>query len=352
MMPDANNKIPTRALGQTGITVPILGIGCSPFGNRRRAMPDSEAAEAVYRALELGISYFDVAPYYGFGLAERRLGDALRSVQSDAVISTKVGRRLLADRTIDTSTVRNGFHSSLPFRPEFDYSYDGIMRSFEDSLVRMGRAYIDILLVHDIGAFAHADRHLERLREFLEGGYRALDELKQSGAIGAIGLGVNETRVCDEVLDEVQLDCILLAGNYTLLEQENAESLLSHCRTNGTSVILGGPYNSGLLARGGRTDGTALFNFGAAPEGILRTVAAMEQICRSFDVPLAAAALQFPLGHPAICSVLPGVGSAERVTETLQLLNWQIPDAFWSSLKDEGLLASHVAVPVSPPPLP
>lgn len=342
-------QIPMREVGKTGIHVPVLGIGCSPLGNRRRAMTDSEAADTVFCALDLGITYFDVAPYYGFGLAERRLGDALRAAASDAVISTKVGRRLVADRTIDPSLTRNGFQSALPFRPEFDYSYDGIMRSFEDSLLRMSRAYIDILLVHDIGAFAHAERHEERLREFLGSGYRALDDLKRSGAIGAIGLGVNETRVCEEVLDEAPLDCILLAGNYTLLEQDKAEDFLTRCKAIGTSVILGGPYNSGLLARGGRADGTALFNFGEAPDAILQTVAAMERICRSFDVPLAAVALQFPLSHPAICSVLPGVGSAERVAETHQLFQWQIPDALWAAFKEERLLAGHIPVPSSTP---
>lgn len=325
--------------------LPPLGIGCSPLGNRRRVISDADAAAAIAAALAQGIAYFDVAPYYGFGLAERRLGDALRDAQGAAIVSTKVGRLLVRDPGIDVAAARSGFLSPLRFRAEYDYSFDGIMRSFEGSLERLERSHVDIVLVHDIGAFAHGDRHPERMRQFLNGGYRALDDLKRAGTIGAVGLGVNEIEVCHEVLDAAPLDCILLAGNYTLLDHRHAAvKFLDRCEAADVGVILAAPYNSGLLARGGRTAGPALFNFDAADRHILDRVARIERICRSFDVPLAAA-LQFCASHPAIRSVLPGAGSAERVKETHRFFHWEIPPALWSALRSDGLLAGHVSQP-------
>lgn len=340
-------KIEMRRLGRTDLLFPRLGIGCSNLGDRGRRMAAAEAEMLVAVAIELGAHYFDVAPYYGFGLAERRLGDALRRPAFEhALVSTKVGRLLLPDAAIDTTVPRNGFHSVMPFRPVFDYSYDGVMRSYEASLQRLGLARIEILLVHDIGEFAHGSEHPQRLRELLDGGLQALRDLKASKAIDAFGLGVNETAVCHAILDAEDLDCILLAGRYTLLEQDSL-GLLDRCLERGTSIIAGGPYNTGLLAGGTHRTGTLRYDYGEAPEHILDRVRRIEAVCEAWDVPIAAAALQFPLGHPAVASVLPGIGSVARVTETVGLLRYPIAEGFWSDLRDHGLIPPSVPFPIA-----
>jgi D-threo-aldose 1-dehydrogenase len=335
-----------RPLGRSGISIPILGIGCSDFGNRARRLPPRQVDDAIASAMAHDIRYFDTAPYYGFGLSERRVGDALRGYDRQSyLLSSKVGRRLVPDGSIDTSEPRNGFHSAMPFRPEFDYSYDGVMRSWEASLQRIGLARIDILFVHDIGAFAHGDDHDRTFREFADGGLRALQELRQAGEIGAFGLGVNECAICEQVMDLAEVDCFLLAGRYTLLEQGAADRLLPRCAAAGTSIIIGGPYNTGLLAGGTRRTGALRYDYGPAPEGILKRVRELEAVCDTFGVPLAAAALQFPLGHPSVAAVLPGVGSAERVAETRSLLDFPIPQGFWISLRGKGLVADQAPLP-------
>lgn len=341
----AGAKPAPRPLAHGAIELPRLGIGCSDFGDRRRHMAQTEVDALVDAALAESITYFDVAPYYGFGLAERRLGDALRgSRRRPPIVSTKIGRLLVPDASIDTSQLRNGFLSRMPFRPEFDYSYDGVMRSHEASLQRLGIARIDILLVHDVGALAHGSEHRHYMRQLLPGGFKALRELKRAGDIRAFGLGVNETSVCHEILDETELDCILLAGRYTLLEQQSL-NLLDRCAKTGTAIIAGGPYNSGLLAGGTRRTNALRYDYGEAPQHILDRVRRIETFCDRYGVPIAAAALQFPLGHPAVASVLPGIGSAVRVAETLDLLRFPIPADFWAELRAECLLSVVAPLP-------
>ena len=341
----AGAKIGSRPLGRTAIELPRLGIGCSNLGDRGRRMTQEETDALVDAALDEGAASFDVAPYYGFGQAERRLGEALRSAGRRAIISTKVGRLLVPDARIDTSKPRNGFHSAMPFRPEFDYSYDGVMRSHDASLQRLGLARVDILLVHDIGSFAHGAEHPRFLNQLLKGGLRALRQLKEAGQIDAFGLGVNETAVCHQMLDEARIDCILLAGRYTLLEQQSLD-LLDRCLEVGTSIIAGGPYNSGLLAGGTRRSGVLRYDYGDVPQHILDRMKRIEAYCDRHGVPIAAAALQFPLGHPAVISVLPGIGSADRVTETIELLRFPIPQAFWTDVRRAGLLVDMLPLPL------
>lgn len=338
-----------RPIGHTGLTIPVLGIGCSAFGNRARRLTPAQVDDTVATALAAGATYFDVAPYYGFGLAERRLGDALRETSRDGfVVSTKVGRTLVPDPGADTRAPRNGFHSPMPFTPVFDYSYDGVMRSHEASLHRLGLARIDILLVHDIGSYAHGAEHAARLEEFMTGGFRALTELRASGAIRAFGLGVNETAVCEEVLDAGAVDCFLLASRYTLLEQGGLDRLLPRCLDTGTSVIVGGPYNTGLLAGGTRREGPLMYEYRPASDEIVARLRGIEAVCDAFDVPIAAAALQFPLAHPAVSAVIPGIGSAARVTETCALLATPIPRAFWDALRAQGVIDGRAWTPGTP----
>ena len=342
------NVIPRRPLGQTALSLPTIGIGCSDMGNRNRPRPPQEADDTVAAALDAGLSWFDVAPYYGLGLAETRLGNALRNVpREDFVVSTKVGRMLLPDEGADISQPRHGFHTPMPFRAVFDYTYDGVMRSWEASLHRLRLARIDLLLVHDIGPYAHGEDDARCWSEFLNGGLRALAELKAGGAIDAYGLGVNETAICQRMLDEGEVDCFLLAGRYTLLDHAGALPLLDRCRERGVSVIAAGPYNTGLLAGGSQRLGAMRYDYGTAPSDVLDRLASLEALCARHRVPLAAAALQFGLAPPAVASVLPGVAGAARVSETKVLATMSIPPAFWVDLTASGLLAAGIPLPQS-----
>ena len=335
--------LPTRPIGTTSLSVPVLGFGAAPLGNLYGAMSDDDARDTVLAALEGGITHFDTAPYYGFGLSERRVGDAVRGHES-IVVSTKVGRLLKPDSTIQGSGNRHGFHSPMPFQPVYDYSFDGVMASWEASKQRLGLARIDILYVHDIGRMTHGDQHEASFRQLtIGGGFRALEELRSSGEISAFGLGVNETAVCLEAMKYVDLDVILLAGRYTLLEQDSLGDLLPACARSRTSIVVGGPYNSGILATGTRL-GDTHYNYDVAPREIIGRVRRIEAHCDRFCIPLIAAALQFPLGNPLVASVIPGLSNPLHVEQTLDLYRRSIPDEFWDALKADGLL--HVDAPV------
>lgn len=328
-------------------TLGKLGFGAASIGNLYRAVPDDQAFEVVRQAWDAGMRYFDTAPHYGFGLSEKRLGAALAELdpQATAIISTKVGRTLAPRPEADLSEVRQGFVTPEPFESEFDYSYDAVMRSYEASRQRLRRDRIDILYAHDIGSFAHGDAHPHLFAEFLDGGYRAMRELRDGGAVGAIGLGVNEIAVCEEMLDHGDIDMILLAGRYTLLEQDALDTLLPRCAERGVKIVVGGPYNSGILAKGVRHGGTVHYNYQPAPADIVERVGAIEDICNRHGVPMAAAALQFPLGHSQVVSVVPGLGTPRQVAEALALMEQPIPAALWADLKAAGALRSDAPTP-------
>lgn len=329
-------------------TLTKLGLGCASLGNLYRAVDDLQAAETVDAAWQSGMRFFDTAPYYGLGLSERRLGDALRErPRRDYCLSTKVGRILEPENAAVFSPERHGFVTQMPFRVCYDYSYAGVMRSYEASLHRLGLASIDILLVHDIGRLTHGDAHAAHFADLADGGYRALDELRRSGDIAAIGLGVNESEACIEAMEIGQWDFFLLAGRYTLLEQEPLHHLLPKCETQGVQVILGGAYNSGILATGTRGDGPVHYNYAPAPLEIVARVEKIEAICADHGVTLAAAALQFPLAHPAVVSVIPGLGDARRVRRTVELMNETIPADFWRDMRAQNLLDPMAPVPAS-----
>lgn len=332
-----------RNVGNTGLAVHCLGFGCAPLGNLYRAITEAEAEAALSAAWEAGFRYFDTAPHYGQGLSERRLGDLLRRKrESGYILSTKVGRLLIR---AGYAKERHGFHSPMPFDIRYDYSYDGILRSFEDSLQRLGLDRVDVLFMHDIGRATHGvdnDRHFPIA---MTGGYKALDQLRHEGLVRAIGLGVNEYEVCEAAMNYGDWDCFLLAGRYTLLEQEALESFLPSCEQRGCSIIIGGPYNSGILATGTRGDATPHFDYGLAPPGVTAKVRAMEALCDEFRIPLAAAALQFPLAHPLVASIIPGLGTAGRVRQTLDLMQTKIPEDFWSALRRERLIRDDAPVP-------
>src|SRR5260221_6218103 len=316
------NAFEKRRIGRTSLEVTALGLGCATLGGTRIPVTRQEAEAILRAAWDAGVRYVDAAPYYGFGQAERAVGDALRDEPRDEwVLSTKVGRLL---RPFPQAAPEPGRTHPLPFGVAYDYSYDGIMRSFEDSLQRLGLARIDILYVHDIGRYQHGDAHPGSMRALRESGYRALESLKGSGAISAIGIGVNEREVLLEAMEWGEWDAFLLAGRYTLLEQAPLDDLLPRCVKAGTSIVVGGPLNSGILA------GRGTWNYKAAPPEIVARVNAIEAVCDRHRVPLAAAALQFPLAHPAVAAIIPGPRNVEEFHANVRLLRHPIPAALWA----------------------
>ena len=338
-------NFPLRPLGRTGLSVTELGFGTAPLGNLFRPLSDDDARATLAAAKEAGFGYYDTAPFYGFGLSERRLGDVVRG--RDAVLSTKVGRLLRpVAGPVDERVVRHGYATPMPFEPVYDYSYDAIMRSFEASQQRLGLARIDILYIHDIGRMTHGDENTARMAELTKGrGLKALEELRAAKRIAGFGIGVNEIDACLEVMDNARLDVILLAGRYTLLEQNALGVLFPRCEAAGTAIVVGGPYNSGILAVGTKTAAPLFYNYEPAPADVIAKVRAMEEVCDSHGVPLAAAALQFPLAHKLVVSVIPGLDSPARVAQTLALYRHVIPAELWRDLKADGLLREDAPTP-------
>src|SRR5271155_608801 len=333
-MPDLEK----RRIGRTSLEVTALGLGCATLGGSRVEVSHREAEAIVHAAWAAGVRYIDTAPYYGFGRAERCVGDAMRGEPRDQwVLSTKVGR-LLRPRPMPAKAEED--KPPMPFDPIYDYSYDGVMRSFEDSLQRLGLARIDILYVHDIGAMQHGqETHPQLMQTLRDGGYRALEQLRAAGTVRAIGIGVNEREVLLDALEWGDWDAFLLAGRYTLLEQAPLEDLLPKCEKSGTSIVVGGPLNSGILA------GRDAWNYQTAPPEIVTRVNAIEAICDSHRVPLAAAALQFPLAHPAVAAVIPGPRNVDEFHANVRLLRHPIPVALWADLREAGLLHPQAPTP-------
>lgn len=340
--PLPSQTLASRKLGRTSVEVTALGFGSAALGNLYTAISDSTANSCLNTALNAGISYVDTAPHYGQGLSERRVGQALIN-RPGLTLSTKVGRVLTpVTPAPPPGTERHGFIDGDPFEPHFDYSYDGVMKSFEDSLHRLGRDRVDILLAHDLGTVTHGDNAGNHMKAFQDGGLRAMHDLKAQGLVKAIGLGVNEWQVCEDVLANADLDAILLAGRYTLLEQGALDSFLPMCERRGISVIIGGPFNSGILV-----DGTH-YDYGRIPADVCSQVTALKKVCMAHDVPLAAAALQFPLAHPAVACVIPGMADVLQVKSNLALFQHVIPSGLWADLKAEGLLHDSAPVPKLP----
>jgi D-threo-aldose 1-dehydrogenase len=333
--------IARRRLGWSKLTLTTIGLGGAPLGNLFQPVAEADAAATVDAAWAAGLRYFDTAPLYGHGLGERRMGAALKErPRSEFTLSSKVGRLLVPDAAADGGT----YVSVPPFRPVFDYSHDGALRSVEASLERLGLERIDLLLIHDIDGFTHGpDEQPRRYREAMAGAYRALEGLRRAGTVGAIGLGVNDWRVCERAVEDGDFDAFLVAGRYTLLEQEPLDTFLPLCLRRGIGVIAAGVFNSGILATGPVS--AAMYNYHPAPPEILDRARRIERICLAHRVTLAAAALRFPLLHPAITSVVLGMRRASEVAHNQALLGQAIPDALWRDLKTAGLL--HPQAPVT-----
>jgi D-threo-aldose 1-dehydrogenase len=330
-------------LGRT-LAFTRLGFGGAPLGNMHRTLGEDEAEATLSAAWDLGLRHFDTAPLYGHGLSEQRFGRALRGRRRDSfVLSTKVGR--LLEPCASGEENAGIFRDTPPFAIGFDYSRDGVLRSFEESLARLGTDRVDILYVHDLEVATHGspEAYEARWRELtVGGGWRALDELRAAGTVAAIGLGTNETAACERLLAELDPDLFLLAGRYTLLEQAPLHGLLPDCERRGVGVVIGGPFNSGVLVRR-----TGTFNYAAAPPEILQRVERLGETCRRFGVQLATAALQFAAAHPVVASVIPGGQSADEVEANVAMMDVAIPAALWTALKDEGLIDSQAPIPSS-----
>ncbi|QRM43212.1 aldo/keto reductase [Rhizobium sp. BG4] len=327
----------TRRIGKTDLQVTEISFGAAALGGLYRACPRDQAMETLEAAWSADIRYFDVAPWYGLGLGERYVGDFLRAKpENDYVLSSKVGRLL---RPVPTGTVPDySYVDPLSFDADYDYSYDGIMRSVDFSYARLGLNRIDILYVHDIGGYTHgAAKNAVYMKQFLDSGIKALEQLKSSGAIKAFGLGVNEVPVCLDVMRNADIDVILMAGRYTLLDRSAVAELIPLCREKGTSLVVGGVFNSGILATGAVPG--AHFDYMAPTPDVAAKVNAMEEIAKRHGVPLAAPALQFPLRDPIVSSVLIGTAKASSVDRNMQLFEPRLPDSIYPEFESQTLVA-------------
>jgi D-threo-aldose 1-dehydrogenase len=323
----------TRRLGRTSAEVTVMGLGTATLGGNMDLVAESEAKMIVIDAFDTGIRYFDTAPFYGYGKSEHFVGDELRN-RTGWVLSTKVGRRLKPRHT--PQDANDLWQRPLDFEPYFDFSYDGVMRAYEDSLQRLGLNHVDILYMHDVDVFTAQP---EKYAGSVASASKALDELRRSGEIKAIGLGVNEPKPIADALEHGQWDCFLLAGRYTLLEQAPLKTLLPAIAKHGASVVVGGPFNSGVLA------GRETWNYARAPETVMTRVKALARVCDAHNVPLAAAALHFPLAHPVVASVIPGPCSTAELNQIFEWWDHKIPASLWSDLKNEKLIEADAPVP-------
>ncbi len=333
-----------RFLGKTGVQVTPLGLGAAQLGELYVKLSEGQAQQTLETAYDSGITYFDCAPWYGRGLSEHRVGHFLRSQPRPSfVLSTKVGRVFF--RPPDPGQFDSGgWAGGLHFEHRFDYSYEGVMRSYEDSLQRLGMTQVDLLLVHDLDVSEHGSQEVvdSHFRQLAAGGWKALEELRSSGEIKGIGAGLNVIGMVARFLESFDMDFFLLAMPYTLLDQEALDDELPRCSERNAGVIIGAPYSSGILATGAVAG--AHYRYEVASEEVLSKVRRIQTICNRHEVPLRAAALQFPLGHPSVASVIPGADTPDQVIDNLNQMRVAIPEDFWKELKSEGLL--HRDAPV------
>ncbi|KWV14718.1 oxidoreductase, partial [Xanthomonas translucens] len=333
--------IAQRPLGRSGVRIATLGFGAAPIGNLYAEVDDAVALAAVADAHAAGIRHFDTAPYYGYGLSERRLGQGLRGLpRASYTLSTKVGRRVYDQA--DAAPGRDGF-AVAGRGAAFDYSRDGVLREFEASLQRLGTDHVDVLLLHDIGRLTHGERHPAMLRQALDEALPAMAELKASGACRAIGIGVNEEDIALELMPLFPLDCVMLAGRYTLLEQHAAQRIMAQALQHQVGILVAGPYSSGLLSDA-RGPG-ATYNYAPVDPDTLAHAQRLFATCAAHGVDVGAAALQFPLAHPAVAAVVAGMRTSAEVASAAARLHAPIPPLLWQQLRDQGLLQAQVPTP-------
>jgi D-threo-aldose 1-dehydrogenase len=339
--------IERRTLGKTNAVVTKLGFGTAGIGDLTEALKEDQAQQILQAAWDGGIRYYDTSPFYGHGKSEHRLGHFLRQQpRSEFVVSTKVGRVFRSpNKTLPAFRQPSSFVGALPFEFYYDYSYDGIMRSYEDSLQRLSLPSIDLLLIHDLDFRFHKTEALVTayLAQLATSGWRALEELRNTGAIKGIGAGINEVGMIPRFLDLVPLDFFLVALYYNLLDQDILDVDLARCAEAGVGIIGGAIFASGILASGPVAG--AYYDYAPAPPAILEKTRRIEAICHRHNTPLAAAAMQFPLAHPLYAAIIPGAIRPEQVEKNLQLLRHPIPAQLWADLKAEELLAANAPTP-------
>ena len=335
--------IDLRRIGSTELTVTSLGFGSAPLGNRFRRLDEFHCQTLVDDAWERGVRLFDTAPMYGLGLAEHRLGTALRQrPRAEYVVSTKVGRMLVPAKGENPADPM--WADAPPMRIVYDYSYSGTMRSIEDSLQRMLTDRLDIVLIHDCDRYGHGENQPAVFEEAMSQAARALLQLRDEGVIGAVGIGVNEADVCVAAAGRADFDVFLLAGRYTLIEQDSLDDLMPLCVEQGISLLLGGIFNSGILATGAIAG--ARHNYEAAGEEVTARIAAIETQCSAYEVPIAAVAIQFVLAHPAVASVLLGASTLAQQAANIAAANTAVPEALWDALRENGYLRSDAPTPL------
>lgn len=338
----------TRRIGRRDVAVSQLGVGTLPFGSAEERDTDASISEAFAAAYDAGLRYFDTAPLYGLGVAEHRLGASIRTIdRRSVVLSTKVGRLLRPAADGAAPGARQG---TPPFEVAFDYSYDGTLRSLEHSLQRLGTNRVDIVLIHDVNRRWQGDLVEQRYREAMEGAHRALCDLRAAGTIKAIGVGVNDWEILLRFAADGDFDCFMLAGRYTLLDHTSLATFMPECARRNISVLMAAPFNSGILATGATAGATYFYT--AADASIMARTQRIEAVCERHGVAIAAAALQFPLAHPAVASVVTGMRSRGEVAANIAHCRARIPADFWSELKHEELIAQDAPVPQRPSPQP
>ena len=334
--------IQNKTLGKSGIKISPIGFGGATLADLNTKLNDIECYKTLEKAFNSGINYFDTAPLYGYGLSEHRLGNFLKTLNRDQfILSTKVGRYMTPadpdkiDRLI--------FKSTLDFSPNFDYSYDGVMRSFEQSLFRLGLSKIDICLIHDVDGVTHKEEVDNRFKEAMNGAYKALEKLKSEKVIKAIGVGLNESYWCKKFAESGDFDCMILAGRYTLLEQGGLTEFLPLAKKKNIGIILAGVFNSGVLIKGVTKDST--YDYAKIPNHIIEKYNAINEVCNDFNVPIAAAAIQFSNAHSAVSTLLLGMDYPEQVQENLNLFNFKIEKEFWLMLLEKKLIDPESPIP-------
>jgi len=333
-----------RKIADTTLKLQLFGFGSAHLGEMYSVVDEADSSATLHAAWDAGVRYYDTAPWYGRGLSEHRVGGFLRTQsRGDFQITTKVGRTL--HRPKDPKNFnRAPWIGGLNFEVNYDYSYDGIMRSYEQALQRLALDTVDALLIHDLDASVHPAEAVPIYQNALaDSGLKALDELKAAGDIQSYGMGINTLDAFEHATSTYELDFLLVAMPYTLLDQGCLHTGMADCIRSNTSVIVGAPFASGILATG--SSGAVKYNYGTASAAVQTKVRALETVCQTHQVSLAAAALQFPLAHPAVSSIIPGAVNAEQIQKNIAMVETDIPDAFWSDLKNEDLIDKEAPTP-------
>ncbi len=334
-----------RKIGKTDLELPVFGFGSAHLGELFGPVDEAVSRATLDAAWDGGVRYYDTAPWYGRGLSEHRIGGFLRTKpRGEFQITTKVGRTLHRPKNPATFD-RGPWKGGLNFEVNFDYSYDGIMRSYEQALQRLALDTVDALVIHDLDLQYVGDKVEHHTRLLAESGMKALQELKSSGDIKAFGMGINTKESLEETAQRVDLDFVIVAMPYTLLDQAALHTGMAACVKRDVSVIIGAPFSSGILVTGSRSGAT--YGYAAAPEAVQAKVRAIEEVCDAHGVALGSAAMAFPLAHPAVAAIIPGAAKPEEITANLAAFAKPIPGAFWSDLKAKGLIDADSPVPAA-----